>query len=197
MTTDIQQFNFNIDLLKAILWQYNDAETLLSLINQKQDWYDVNQKTFWENWVVNVFDLRTANAFGLQVWSIILGQPLYTNFAPVPPEGAFGFSDNHKNFNNGNFGSITGGNNVYSPTTARLLLRLRYFQLTSSGTVPETNRMLKYLFSDYGAAWLVDNHDMTQTYMFDFTIPSEIRYMLDNTDVLPRPAAVKSEIVEI
>lgn len=198
MASDIQQFDFNVNLLRAVLWQYNDADHLLSLINKKKAYYDANQMQFWTDWVVNVFDLRTADEFGLQVWSIILGQSLYTAFAPIPPANAFGFSSNHKNFDNGNFGSVTGGNNVYSKPTARLLLRLRYFQLTSAGTVPEINRMLKYLFADdYGAAWLVDNHDMTQSYMFDFTIPSEIRYMLDTTGVLPRAAGVKSEIIEL
>lgn len=192
---DIQDLELNVDLLKSLLWQYSSAPNLQALVSAKNDWYAINQTQFWENWIVDVFDLRTANDFGLQVWSIILGQSLYTNFPPPPATDTWGFSANHKNFDNGNFGSTTGGNRVYSTTTARLLLRLRYFQLVSSGTVPETNRMLNYLFADYGDAYLQDNNDMTQTYMFMFVIPSEIRYMLDNTDVLPRPAGVASEII--
>lgn len=193
---DIQEFNFEVDLLRALLWQYNEAVNLQGLLSAKNTWCETNQTEFWEDWLVNVFDLRTANDFGLGVWSIILGQSLYTSFAPDDTEDAFGFGDNNQNFDNGIFATITGGNNIYSTETARLLLRLRYFQLVSSGTVPETNRMLKYLFESYGDAYLIDNYDMTQTYILDFAIPSEVRYMLYNTDVLPRPAGVGSQIAE-
>lgn len=194
--SDIQEFNFNVNLLRAILWQYNEASNLQGLLNAKNAWYEANQSEFWESWITDVFDLRTANDFGLQVWSIILGQSLYTNYVIDDTEDAFGFGDENQNFDNGIFGSVTGGTNVYSTEVARLLLRLRYFQLVSSGTIPETNRMLKYLFADYGDAYLIDNYDMTQTYILDFAIPSEMRYMLYNTDILPRPAAVGSQIAE-
>ncbi len=195
MTTDIQEFDFSVNLLKSILWQYEEAPNLRGILDAKKTWYVNNQTDFWNNWIINVFDLRTANAFGLGVWSIILGQSLYSNY-PVPSGiPFFGFGADNQNFGVYNFGSLTGGNNVYSTEVARLLLRIRYFQLTSSGTVPETNRMLSYLFSDYGHAYLVDNHDMTQTYNMLFVIPAEMLYMLNQTDVLPRPAGVKSTII--
>lgn len=194
--SDIQEFDFNVDLLKAILWQYNEAETLQALLNSKQDWYNTNQNDFWQNWITDVFDLRTANDFGLQVWSIILGQSIYTNFTNGDPSGYFGFGQYNKNFENGNFAALSSGNNVYSTDVARALLQLRYFQLISSGTVPETNRMLKYVFGESGAAYLIDNLDMTQTYIFEFSLSSEMTYMLNNTDILPRPAGVGSAIVD-
>jgi hypothetical protein len=196
MTTDIQDIDFSVDVLKALLWQYNDATNLRALLEAKQTWYDENQKQFWEDWVTNVFDLRTANDFGLSVWSIILGQSLYTTFVPSVTTPFFGFGTGNENFGVYNFGSLSGGNNVYSTETSRILLRLRYFQLTSSGTIPETNRMLKYIFGDMGNGYIVDNQDMSQTYMFGFTLSSELRFMLENTDILPRPAGVKSTIVE-
>ncbi len=195
MSNDIQEFDFSVDVLKALLWQYDNATNLRGLLDQQNIWYAAYQKGFWQDWYTDVFDLRTANAFGLSVWSIILGQPLFSSFAGNVGYPFFGFGAGNENFGVYNFGSLTGGNNIYSPTTARLLLQLRYFQLTSSGTVPETNRMLKYLFSSYGDAYLQDNLDMTQIYVFNFVIPAEISYMLTNTDILPRPAGVASSIV--
>ncbi len=195
MTTNIQNIDFSVDLTKALLWQYNDAPNLRGLIEAKQDWYDINQKQFWEDYLTNVFDLRTANDFGLSVWAIILNQSLFSTFTAAPTTPYFGFGTGNENFGVYNFGSLSGGSNVYSTATSRLLLRLRYFQLVSSGTIPETNRMLKYLFADYGEAYLIDNFDMTQTYIFQFVIPAEISYMLNNTDILPRPAGVKSTII--
>ncbi len=193
--SDIQQFDFSVNVLRALLWQYDNAPNIKALLNQKSTWYEENQTTFWESWIVDIFDLRTANVFGLQLWSIILGQSLLTPYVILDDSNVWGFGIYNQNFDNGNFAQSTGGNNIYSPEIARLLLRLRYFQLVSSGTVPETNRMLSYLFADYGTAYLVDNLDMTQTYMFGFVIPAEMEYMLNNTNVLPRPAGVKSTII--
>jgi len=192
---DIQQFNYNVDVLKASLWQYDNAPNLQGLLNAKKSWYEINQTAFWNDWYTDVFNLKTANKFGLSVWSILLGQSLLTPFAAPSDEIVYGFGADNGGFGY-NFAQQTGGNNTYSLEISRLLLRLRYYQLTSSGTVPETNRMLVELFADYGDVYLVDNLDMTQIYVFKFAIPAEMRYMLDNTDVLPRPAGVGSEIIE-
>ena len=198
MSLDTQEFDFNVDLLRAILWQYDNAANLRGILEQKKEWYDTNVSEFWNDWITNVFDLRTANEFGLAVWSIILGQSIFTSFVQGVTGVYWGFGAYNKNFMNGNFASVSGTTNLYTPTTARMLLRLRYFQLTSAGTVPETNRMLKYLFEEeYGRAYLVDNLDMTQTYNFEFAMPLEMSYMLNNTDILPRPAGVKNFIVTL
>lgn len=194
MTEQIQQFDFSVDLLKALLWQYDNAPNLQGLLAYREQFYVTNQKEFWENWIRDVFDLRTANDFGLQVWSIILGQPIFTSNPPSGLEEVFGFDAANLNFDNGNFGSSFGYTYRLPTESARLLLRLRYFQLTSSGTIPEINRMLKYLFGDAGTAYLIDNHDMTQTYYFSFAFTSELQYIFSNFDILPRPAGVKSEI---
>ena len=85
---NIQQFDYTVNLLQAILWQYDEATNLLSLINQKQAWYNQYQTEFWDDWQNYVFylanpDLTTNTEkqdlalFGLAVWSIILNVPLY------------------------------------------------------------------------------------------------------------------------
>lgn len=73
----VQTFDYSVDLLQGVIWQYDEATHLLSLINQKQIWYNTNQTKFWTDWYNNVFNLLTANTFGLSVWSYILNVPLY------------------------------------------------------------------------------------------------------------------------
>lgn len=191
---DIELFDFSVNLLRAILWQYNQAEHLQTLLQEKSDWYTQNQLDFWFNWYYDVFNLPTANNFGCSVWSIILGLPLFVNVQPSPiDKPTFGFDASYyKNFNRGNFSTRTGGTAGLSLEMRRLALRLRYFQLVTSGTVPEINRFMKYLFSPYGPVYLVDNHNMTQLYIFGFTIPAQMRLLFDNFDILPRPAGVGS-----
>lgn len=194
----IQQFDYDVDLLQAMLWQYTDAVNIQALLEAKNTWYETNETAFWEDWYTNVFNLATADEFGLNVWSIILGQPIFINNGPSPSQaGIFGLGSYNQNLTNGNFGSQNGQTYQFSTPIARLLLQLRYFQITSSGTVPEINRMLKYLFGTYGLVYLVDDLDMTQRYLFNFTIPSEMLLMLTSFDLLPRPAGVKSIIQEV
>lgn len=194
MTGTIQLFDTDVNVTEALLWQYNEALRLQSLLQEKQAWYAQNQAAFWDEWLHDVFDLRTANLFGLSVWAIILGQPIIFNNVGNPAQIPWGFNSHvfHTNFNRGNFVSTSGYTYVLSEAGARVALKLRYFQLTSSGTVPETNRMLKYVFGDQGLAYLVDNGNMTQTYVFTFALSAELEFLFKNFDVLPRPAGVAS-----
>lgn len=194
MTETIQTFDTSVDVMQTILWQYDGATRLQTLLQEKQAWYDINQTQFWDDWYRDVFDLRTANYFGLSVWAIILGQPIIFNNVGDPAQIAFGFNSHvfHKNFNRSNFARKDGFTYVLGIDAARILLQLRYFQLTSSGTVPETNRMLKYVFGDMGLAYLVDNNDMTQEYIFTFALSADLKFLFTNFDILPRPAGVSS-----
>lgn len=191
---DIQLFDFSVDLLRALLWEYNDATNLQSILQQKQDWYNANQTQFWTDFYNNIFNLATADEFGLAIWSIILDIPL---FVPQPPDPTdkptFGFNNSYfTNFNRGGFSTRTGGATNLPLEIKRIALQLRYFQLCSSGTVPEINRFLNYVFANYGRVFLRDNHDMTQTYVFLFPVDSDLIYLFENFDLLPRPSGVGS-----
>ena len=187
----IQTFDYSVDLLRAIIWQYNDAAAMQSLLSQKQAWYDQHQRDFWSAWCRDVFDLRTANEFGCAVWSIILDQPLVANInASRPDYPAFGFDAKHRNFSRGNFASA-GGSQALTVDQRRMLLQMRYRQLVSRGTVPEINAMLADLMADYGRVYVRDNYDMTMTYVFGFEPPAALLQVFDLFDILPSPAGVK------
>lgn len=198
---NIELFNFSLNLLQAILWQYNDSPRIQTLITEKSNWYADNEEQFWNDWVVNVFDLRTANTFGLCVWSIILDIPLYINVNSIDPDGKplIGFNEytvfpdlinTYVNFENGNFSNR---NSVINLTIEeqRLILRLRYYQLVSRGAIPEINTFLKELFQNFGTVYVLDGLDMSIVYVFNFDLSSSIFYVLTQLDLLPRPAGVK------
>ncbi len=195
----VRELDISIDLQAALLWQYNTAQRLQSLILDKQAWYTVNASEEFVNWFIFVFDLRTCNSFGLYVWSIILNVPLYTTLPPAPVGyPAFGFDFFGFNFfgnpadpQGANFSSGSGGGTSgLTLKQQRMLLQVRYFQLTTNGSVTEINRMLAYIFGT-GTAWVVDNLDMTMTYTFGAGVPSALVSALVALDVLPRPAAVE------
>lgn len=214
----IQTFDYSVDLLQAILWQYNEAINLQSLLTQKQEWYNINQSDFWSNWYTNVFDLRTANFFGLSVWSYILKLPLFVPINPEPiDKPIWGFNaydptfpdleNTYLNFENGNFSTL-GKVTTLTLEEQRFILRLRYFQLVSNGTIftqpeqlannlviPGINAFLDYLMSTSnldptGQIWALDGLDMTMTYVFTFSVSVNLRKILVAYDLLPRPAGV-------
>ncbi len=142
----IQEFNdFLIDLSPCLLWQYDQAKNLNSLINSKQNWYDIYQSEFWQNWYNNVFNLSTCNIFGLSIWSVILNVPLYVPIEPEPESAIFGFNaydpsfpeleNDYWNFfgedgSGANF-STYGQEITLTQQEQQFLLRLRYFQLST------------------------------------------------------------------
>jgi len=192
----IQEFDYSVDLMKALLWQYNDAENLQKLLELKNEWYIKNQTEFWSNWYNDVFNLKTANAFGLSVWAIILDIPITVQVGPsAPDKPTWGYGEFNKNFENGNFSRSRGGALSLTVEQSRTVLRLRYFQITSRGTVPEINRFLKLLFKDLGPIYVRDNLDMTMTYVFGFQPSSQLLFVLERYDILPRPAGVAVDSV--
>lgn len=187
----IQEIDFSVNLMRALLWQYNDATRLQTILEQKQNWYDVNQSQFWQDWYDNVFNLLTADEFGLTVWSIILDIPIVVEVAPpAPGETPWGYGEYSENYNNGNYAGSSSPVQTLTVEQARTVLRMRYFQITSNGTVPEINKFLNILFGIEGGAYVRDNLDMTAEYVFLFPIPSKLQFIFQNYDILPRPAGV-------
>lgn len=191
----IREFDFSIALLRNVLWQYDGTKSLRGLIEQKSDWYQQYQTDFWNDWIRDVFDLDTANDFGLAVWAFILGVPLIVVPPPDPDKDPFGFAADDLNFNNGNFAN-TGGSFNLTTEQKRLVLKLRYFQLVTRGAPPEINAFLNYVFG-YGVAYVVDGLNMTARYVFAQPLPSQVELVLTAFDLLPRPAAVGADIVII
>ncbi len=188
----IQSFDFSVDLLQALLWQYDNANNLRGLLERKQAWYDENHTKFWENWIKDVFDLRTANEFGLLVWAALLGVPLSVTVEPTQSGSpVFGFGAANKNFGHGSFGSKSSSTVKLTIEQKRIVLRLRYFQLVSRGTIPEINQFMKVLLDDQGPVYVLDTHDMSYViYVFTYQPSPGLTFVLDHYDLLPRPAGV-------
>jgi hypothetical protein len=189
----VQEFDSSVNLLAALLWEHESADKLVHLLQLKQDWYTENQAEFWNAWVRDVFNVDTANQFGLAVWGRILDIAMQVTSAPDVGKFAFGFGAFNANFENGNFGNKADNTIGLTIEQQRMIIRMRYFKLTSRGTVPETNRFLKRIFTDagYGRVFVVDSYDMTfATYFFEQAPNSQIQFILDNYDLLPRPAGV-------
>lgn len=188
-----ENIDFHVDLTQSILWQYNNAENLNAIISKLCDLNDLANKKFWEDWHSNVFNINTANDFGLEVWSRILNVKAGVSFEAQPEKLAFGLGKNRKNFNAPtNFGSRDGGYVGFTTEQKRLLVKSRLFQLTQSPTLTNINRFLKEnLWKDDAKVFVTDPFDMTfALYTFNYQPDANIMFLIKNTDFLPRPSTV-------
>ena len=190
----IQDFNLSANLLEAILWQYNDAEKLISLVENDNDWYQENVINFLNQWYYDVFNVDTATEFGLSVWAKILD----VNFA-TPPEdtrdtNVFGFGTYYNNFYVSNFSPVKDTTYQLSLSQKRLIIKLTYQKYNVFPSIPNVNKIIKNLIAD--AAYVIDNMDMSVTIVTNTTLDSGIEFILQNFNLLPIPAGVSYEIVE-
>lgn len=166
-------FTFDANIINNIIWQYENAESLKSLIQSKEDWYNENLADFWQGIVDNFLNINTADDWGLNLWGRIL--------------------------------QVNRVYNVYGETTTlstemyRRLILGKLQLLTSNGTVPEINKYLNFIFSDYvtdtGYGAIVrDVYDMTVVYILNFEPDDEELALIYSRTFLPTPAGVQDKI---
>ena len=190
MTTTVQPIDLSVNLLQAILWQYENAPNLVALVQAEQAEATQANEVFWTDWTRDVFDLTTANEFGLSVWSRILDYPITLKSDKRITGKIFGFGVNQKNFENGNFGILSDTETLLGLQEARQLLLLRWFKLTQRPTLPNINKALASVFGP-GQASVIDSYDMSSvTYSFTAAPNYKLRDLLNKTDALPRPSGV-------
>lgn len=155
---------FNPDIHQCLKWLQNKATGVQGIIDAKARWYDIYHTQFWELWERDIFDLRTAQPFGLMVWCIILGVPS-ASFGLYPALNSFAFGKDRQNFvysgSNPDLPdpNLVGGNfygggdgEILDFEEIRRLLKLRYVALVSNGNIPFINHMLRAIWND-GEPW--------------------------------------------
>lgn len=188
-------YQCKIDLLTAIDWQRGGAVKLNELISLKQKWYDDNHCLFWNDWVADVFDLRTANEFGLSVWSIILDLPLFDQSEKSRSDyPAIYFGSNRKNFSNGNFGKNASTVDSLTVDQKRIMLQLKAFILNMRSSTYEINVKLTELFG-FKQVYALDNLDMSYTYIVNNPELISFVSIIEDYDLLPRPNCVSVDYI--
>jgi hypothetical protein len=188
--SNIQQFDYSTDLSQALLWHYNKAHSLETLVLLKQLWYDVNQAGFWIDWYTDVFNLDTANDFGLNVWALILGVPMFVNIPAHTGTPSWGFGGFHHNFNRGNFDNTNGSTSGLKTEEKRIVLKLRYNKITSRCDIVRTNFVLNQIFKSFGNVYILDNLDMSITAVFGYIPSVNLRRAIRDYDLIPRADGV-------
>jgi len=194
--SDIQNFDISIDLLQNISWQYNEAKHLNKLIQNNQDFLNTNVISFLDDFYTNVFNVDTANDFGLRIWEIILNIDFTVPPKPKRTNNIFGFGSFNNNFFNSNFSPVIRDDNGLSVEIKRLVVKLKYQNFFASNSIVEINRVVNSILGD--TSYAIDNLDMSVTIYIDSINTNPIKYnaMIDY-ELLPIPAGISVNYVWI
>ena len=110
------------DYGKVVLWQYDKAYNFLRILEVFSSWFLRSVTQFWNAYLERMVAIDTADAFGLQMWGIILGQdrPNYmVSDAAVP----------------------------VSDDMYRRILRARFFLMNAPGSLEDYSRYVNMVFS--------------------------------------------------
>lgn len=162
---EIYNVDTTVDLSKVKLWQYDNAQNLLKLIDKLQEFANENIDQFWSNWKEDVFVLDTANSFGLSLWGMLLGveRPSY----------------------------VDGGQTIlFNDEQYRTLLKGRVMLMNSNGSVKDINAYLNFLFPEK-PVFVVDYQNMTIKLVFYYQPTVQEMAVIQSDGFLPVPAGVK------
>ena len=175
-----------IDITKSIIWQYNDNKPLVGVIENQQTFINDNVSSFFDNFYTNIYNVETADFFGLLMWAKILGLNVPA-FVSLPDEW-FGFNSNADNFNAGFCPSI----HSLSVSQLRLLIQFRYAYLTTFANIDNITKILDRIIT---GATVLDSLKMKVVITYPSVFSPDVQYILDNffNVVVPMPAGVGVE----
>lgn len=176
---------------QTVLSQYANSQRMLTILegwNQSLD--PANLINFWYQ---QVWNLSTAQGYGLDVWGRIVG---VSRVLKISSGKYFGFSEandlTEEGFNSAPFysGSSVTSNFRLSDEGFRQLIYAKALANITDGSVLSINAILMTLFAGQGDAYVQDNGNMTMTYVFKF-VPTDVQVsIIQNSGVLLRPTGV-------
>lgn len=204
-----------INYQQTIISEYANSPTLLQLIANLNTCIDPSADL--DAFYSFVWDIKTAQRFGLDIWGRILGVSRTVN---VAAGSYFGFTGatGRTNASGDSFGggpAPTGASSFYSGQSTTnnyaltddayrtLLFAKALFNITD-GSIRGINQILINLFiapvaGRTGNAYCTDGGDMTMTYTFAITpalTPVEFA-IVSQSGVLPRPTGVSATVVQL
>lgn len=189
---------FNVDA--TVISQYANSPTLLALVENFGQYFDptANIQAFY----LTVWNIDTAEGFGLDIWGIILGVSRVVQIPGTTNDFGFDNSDvppDWENFGNVNdstaggpffSGQVIGNSYKLNDDPYRTLLLTKAMANISATTGPALNALITNLFPGRGVCYTQDDGGMQMTYVFKFQLSTIENAILANSGVLSHPAGV-------
>jgi hypothetical protein len=184
----VTKSGFDVD--RTVISQYANSPAILAIVHNFASYVDptTNFDAFYDM----VWNVDTAQGYGLDVWGRIVGVSRVLHL----PDGSkyLGFheaTDGHS-FGEGIFysgGTVTTNFSLADPFFRRLILAKALSNI-SDGSIAGINQILINLFGSYGNCYVIDNGDMTMVYSFGSTLSVVDFAIVSQSGILPRPCGV-------
>ena len=141
-------------------------------------------------------DITTAKQDGLDMCGNLLGFYRYIPTDTSDDDGIQYFNFNNKNFRRLQFLNPNQPNySRLSDDIFRRFLVLIYQNMFVRNTIPNVREFINQFFDEFDKIAIIDNHNMSIKYVFlgNTTMPIWLKWILNNYDILPRPAGVDLE----
>lgn len=145
--------------------QYANSPKIKQLITYHTEYFDA---TWVDEFYDVVWNIDTAQGFGLDIWSRIVG------------------------IENGRY--IKSTTTELDDQAFRTLILTKALSNISDSTMNNMNKVLKNLFKDRGRCWVNDLQNMAIRYVFEFELQQWETSVL-KSDTLPRPGGVLANIL--
>lgn len=187
---------------KSVMRQFSNSPTLLALLDDFDQWVDLTQ--FSAAFLANVWDISTAQGFGLDIWGRILGQSRYLRIAQTPGDN-FGFNINSspgtqwKPWSQAPFyGGATAGTVAFPLQDAyyRQLLLVKAAANIATCDCPSINALMRSMFGSRGRCYV--GYDLAKPmhigYHFEF-FPTPVEKSIIESGLFPQPAGTTATYI--
>lgn len=187
----------------TILTQYADSPKLRSLIESFNASMDMTE--FTDEFLTAIWDISTAEDYGLDVWGKIVGVSRLLN---VPQSATyFGFVESYINAGDDSpkpFDEAPFFESVQLTDTVRLandgyrkLILAKAMANITDCSIPSLNNALYYLFGDQGDTFVAVTGVMSMSYVFGFNLSPVEWAILLNSNAIAKPAGVSVSIMSL
>ncbi len=181
----------------ALIAQYANSPTLNRLIQDM--WAYINPQADFEKFINYVWDINTAQGFGLDILGRIVNVSRQLSIPQALVNLGFNEGAEYMPFGQAPFYSGHAASSTYllSDEAYRTLILLKALLNISDCSAPSINQLLKNLFQNRGRCYVADTGAMQMRLVFEFPLlPSELA-ILTQSNVVPRPAAVQAYIMQL
>lgn len=187
-----------IDVERTIISQYANSPTIVQLVKNMNEYVDPRADI--DGFFDYVWNVTTAQGFGLDIWGRIVGisrellipaSPLYFGFGEATP-GAYPFDQ--QPFYDG----TPPATQTYrlADDAYRQLILTKALANISATTGPAINQLLQNMFAERGRCYVNDLGGMALRYVFEFDLTPYEFAIMTQSGALPRPAGVLTSLFQ-
>lgn len=189
-----------IDVERTIISQYANSPTLVQLIQNMNEYIDTRASL--EAFFNVVWNVDTAEGFGLDIWGRIVGVSRLLQIPGNDPIVGFDNADVPKDWFPMTYGRFARENEVTTSYTLpddgyRVLILTKALANIITTTAPALNQLLRNLFPGRGRCYVRDLGGMAMQFVFNFSLSNVEYAILTQSGALPHPAGVLYSVLVI